>query len=40
MLKRESKKRVEDKIVSGMRSPYEAILQQVNNMGLEEKDNG
>lgn len=40
MLRRESRKRVEDKIVSGMRSPYEAILQQVNNMGLEEKDNG
>lgn len=40
MLRRESKKRVEDKIVSGMKSPYEAILQQVNNMGLEEKDNG
>lgn len=40
MLRRESKKRVEDKIVSGMKSPYEAILQQINNMGLEEKDNG
>lgn len=40
MLRRESRKRVEDKIVSGMKSPYEAILQQVNNMGLEEKDNG
>ena len=40
MLRRESKKKIEDKIVSGMKSPYEAILQQVNNMGLEEKDNG